>query len=156
MGITRAPAEVAVDGVGNLLAGRPGILPQQFHARENHPGRAKAALQTMTLPKRLLYGMELSVAGEPLDRGHLGAIGLHGENRARLHRLPVEENGAGAAKRRLTTDVGPGQITNVAQEVDEQEARLNLVCARSSVDADGDGDFHRGSSRVTRVVIKWG
>ena len=38
----------------------------------------------------------------------------------------VHEDGAGAAARRVAPDVGAGEAERLAQEVDEQEPRLDL------------------------------
>ena len=56
-------------------------------------------------------------------------------------RLAVEVDRAGAARRRVAADVGAGQAGLLTDVVDEQRARLDVVCVRRSVDA--DGDFHR-------------
>jgi hypothetical protein len=66
--------------------------------------------------------------GQPLDGGHLLAVGLDGQHRARLHRLTVEVDGARPARRRVAADVGAGQPAVVADVVDEkQEKILNYV-----------------------------
>ena len=65
------------------------------------------------------------------------------------HRLAVEQHGAGAAHAVLAADVGAGQAELVAQEVAEQEARLDLGGMRGAVDRDGDANAIR--HRATRA-----
>ena len=63
------------------------------------------------------------------------AVGLDGEQDARAHRLAVEQHGAGAAHPVLAADVGAGEAEVVAQEVREQQARLDLALVGAAVDA---------------------
>jgi hypothetical protein len=82
----------------------------------------------------LLQWMELAVLLEPLDRHELLALGLDGEHRAGLHGPVVQENGAGAAMGRVAADVRAGQAQHVAQQVDQQEARLHVGLVLFAVD----------------------
>ena len=65
--------------------------------------------------------------GEALDGQDVGAVGLHGEHGAALHRLAVEVQAARAARRGVAADVGAGQAEGFADVVDEQRARLDLA-----------------------------
>ena len=53
--------------------------------------------------------------------------------------LAVEQDGAGAALARVASDVRAGEHQRLAEEVDEQEPRLDLASVARSVDGDGDG-----------------
>ena len=99
---------------------------KQRAARHHHAGRAVAALQAVLLVEALLDRIELAVLLEPLDGHDLAAVGLHGEDRAGLDRDAVEQDRAGAAVRRVAADVRAGQPQVLAQEMDEEEARLDL------------------------------
>jgi hypothetical protein len=67
---------------------------------------------------------------------------LHGQQRAGLHRLAVEQDGTGAANARFAANVSASQFAVVAQVVNEEGARLDRVLVFDSVDANvGDG-FH--------------
>ena len=68
----------------------------------------------------------------------LAPVGLDGEHRARLGALAVDVDGARAAVARVAPDVGAGQPERVAEEVDEQEPRLDVGLVRLAVDGDGD------------------
>ena len=74
----------------------------------------------------LLERGQLAVAGQPLDRPDLRAVGLDGEHHAALHRLAVEMNGARAAVPGVAADMGAGQPEVVADEVHEQAPRRHL------------------------------
>ena len=89
----------------------------------------------MLVPERLLERVESGPVGHPLDRLDLAAVGADGEHRARLGALAVDEDGACAAMAGVAADVRPGQQEHVAQEVDEEEARLDVRLARLAVDA---------------------
>ena len=102
------------------------------------PGRAEPALEPVVLDERLLDRVQPVAAREPLDRRHLGALGLEREHRAALHRAPVDEHGAGAALARVAADVRAGQPEPVAERVDEQRPPLDLERPRLAVDDELD------------------
>ena len=60
----------------------------------DHPRGAKAALERLGVEKRLLHRMELAVAGEPLKRGDLAALGPESGNQATVDRLAIEPDRA--------------------------------------------------------------
>ncbi len=71
--------------------------------------------------------MQLAVAGHSLDGLHLGALALHGEERARLHRLPVDVHSAGAALAGVAAHVGAREPRELADVVHQEEARLDVI-----------------------------
>jgi len=72
----------------------------------------------MTFVKRLLHRMQRSaICGEALDRCHLVALRLHGEQQAGTHGRPVEQHRAAPAHAVLAPDVGAGQAQVVAKVV---------------------------------------
>ena len=90
----------------------------------------------------LLHRVQLAVGGQALDGRDVGAVGLDGEHRARLHRLAVEEDGARPARRRVAADVGAGEAEHLPQVVDEQHPGLDLVLLRRAVDRHGYPHWH--------------
>ena len=64
------------------------------------------------------------------------AVRLDGEHRAGLGALAVDVDGARAAVAGVAADVRAGQPEDVAQQVDEQEARLDVGLAGLAVDGD--------------------
>src|SRR5690606_28806312 len=111
--------------------------------RQNHARRAVAALQAVLLPERLLQSMESVAPGQPLDRGDLGALGLHRKQRAGLHTATVEQHCAASALARIAADLRARQAHRVAQEVDQQDTRLDLARDGAAVDGNADGYLHR-------------
>jgi hypothetical protein len=71
----------------------------------------------------LLDRIQLAVALEALDGHDLAAVGLHGQDGARLDGHAVEQHRARAAVRGVAADVRAGQPQVLAQEVDEQQPR---------------------------------
>ena len=77
------------------------------------------------LPEPLLDGVEFPILLQAFHGGELVAVGLDGEHGAGLHRLSVEEDGAGAAVGGVAPDVRPGQPEVFAQQVHQQKAGLH-------------------------------
>ena len=57
----------------------------------------------------------------------VGALRLQREHRARLHRAAVQVHGAGAALRGVAADVRAGQLQLLADQLDQQRARVDRV-----------------------------
>src|SRR5829696_3274230 len=136
--VARAAAQVAGDPLADLVLGRIGVLLQQVGGLHDHAGGAEAALEAVLVPERLLERVQLAALLHALDRAHLGAVRLDGEHRARLRTAPVDVDGAGAAVARVAARVGAGEAELVAQEVNEEEARLDVGLPGLTVDGDGD------------------
>ena len=143
--IPSATAQVAFQAVGDFFACRLRVALEQLHAGHDHSGRAVAALQTVTFPEPLLDGVQLAVAGQAFNGGDFAPIGLDGEQGARLGGLAVEQDRAGAADAGLAADVRAGQPAVLAQKMDQQGARLDLVLLLNTVDFDSDQTFHAAS-----------
>src|SRR3954466_1190040 len=120
--ITGAAAKVAVERLADLLLARVRVFPRQAHGREHHAGRAEAALQSVVLLEGRLHRVQRAVCRQALDGGELRALRLHGEQVATLHRLAIEEHGAGAALRGVASDVRSREAQVLSQEVDKESA----------------------------------
>src|SRR6266516_1949558 len=120
-----------------LLAG---IRPLVEEADDGHdePRSAIAALEAVLLVERFLDGVHRPVCGQAFDRCDFVAVYLDAEQRAGLHRLAVQQHRAGAATGRVTADVRTGQAEPLAQDVNEQLARLELEDVLHPVDRDRD------------------
>ena len=70
------------------------------------------------------------------------AVGLHREPRARFDRDAVDEHRAGAALAGVAADLGAGEAERLAQEVHEQQPRLDVALIGAAVDGDPDGECH--------------
>src|SRR6266849_5034174 len=145
--VAGAAAQVALELVADLLLRGFRVALEHLVDGHDHAGRAEAALQTVLLPEALLDRVQLAVLGEPFDRHDVGAVGLDGEHVARLHRLAVHDDRAGAALARVAAHVGPGQPDVLSDVVDEQQARLDLVGDRLAVDRHLHWQFHGSSSK---------
>src|SRR5216684_3865646 len=86
--------------------------------------------------------MEFAIFLQPLDREHLATIGLHSQNRARLHRLTVENDRARAAQAGLAADVGTGEAQDIAQVMDEKQAWLDFIRVLFTVHCKVNRFFH--------------
>src|SRR5262245_8738985 len=119
--VARAPAEVPLEAAPDLDCREPvAVRAQEVDAGHDHAGRAEAALESVMLPERLLQRMQLAVRREALDRRDLAAVGLDREHGARLDRVPVQLDRAGAADGRVAADLRTGEAEAVAKEVDQQ------------------------------------
>src|ERR671925_612842 len=113
--VAGAAAEVALEPAPDLRLGEPvAVRAEELDAAHDHARRAEAALERVVLPEGLLERMELAALREALDRRDLAAVGLDGEHGARLHRVPVEVDRAGAAEGRVAADLRPGKPEVVA------------------------------------------
>ena len=60
------------------------------------------------------------------------------KDRAGFDCLAIDNDGAGAALRRVAADMRSGQAKMIAQELDEQRTVFDLPRVESAVDGDGD------------------
>src|SRR6476619_7915947 len=89
-GVAGAPADLAGDGLADLVLGRVGIAVEQRASGDHHAGRAEPALQSVTLHEPLLDGVEPAVNFETLDCAD-AVTGRHSsEHRAGMHGFAVE------------------------------------------------------------------
>src|SRR5687768_15153567 len=110
--------------------------------------------------ERSLKRRECAVAGEALDRDELGAVDLRGEEEARAHGDPVEPHRACPADAVLAADVRAGESDAVADEVGQQQPRLDVLAVAATVDGDVDRDhaacsLARATTRSTRTRTTW-
>src|SRR6266566_978002 len=120
--VTGAAAKVPRDRLAYLELRRLLVRREEGDGGHHHSGSAEATLQTVLLVEAFLDRMELAVLLETFDRRDGAPIGLHREDRARLHRTAVEQHGAGAAVRRVAADMRPGHAEVLAEEVDKKDA----------------------------------
>jgi hypothetical protein len=71
--------------------------------------------------------VQLAVSGgETFDGGYLRSIRLRGENRARLDRIAIDQDRAGAALPGIAANVGASQAEIIANEIDQQRTRIDV------------------------------
>src|SRR3954471_24431928 len=134
--VSGATADLPGDRDPDLLVGGIRIAVQQCPRREDHPRRAEPALQPVHLMESLLHGVQAAVVLEAFDRGDLVALGGRRQHRARLRRLAVPQPHARPAVGGVVAPMRPGQPELVAQEVDEQQPRLDVAGVLLAVDGD--------------------
>src|SRR5215213_2040407 len=87
--VAGAAAVVALDRVADLRFRRIGVRGEEVHRRQDHSRRAKAALQSMLLPERLLQRVQGVTRGQPFDGRDRLSLRLYGKDSAALDRLAV-------------------------------------------------------------------
>src|SRR6185369_10307674 len=95
--IAGAAAEIAGDGMTNLVVSRVGVFLQKSITRHQHTRRAVATLQAVFLVEAVLQWMQLAVLFESFDCQYRTSVRLHGECCARLDGFAVQHHCAGAA-----------------------------------------------------------
>jgi hypothetical protein len=107
---------------------------EQCDRRHDHAGGAETALQTMMLPKGVLHWMQPVDRANSLDRSYLATSDLHGQNRAGLDGVAVQQHGAGATIGRVAAHMSAGEAESLADEVDQEQTRLDVGLDVSAVD----------------------
>src|SRR5438552_1736936 len=82
--------------------------------------------------------MQLAAGREALHRRDGVAVGLYGEHRARLDRHAVNQHRTGSAVGRVAPDMGAGEPDRLAEEVHQQQPRLDIGSVLRSVYRDRD------------------
>src|SRR5439155_11656803 len=150
--VARAAADVPLDRPADVRFRRLRRVGEEVRRAEQHPRRAVAALEAVLVRERSLERRQLPVRGEAFDGDDLRPVGLDGEEHAALHRASVHQDRAGAAVAGVAADVGAGQVEVVANEVDEQLARLDLALIALAVDSDRDRVLAHTASRTARAA----
>src|SRR5262249_26111073 len=122
----------------NALAAHVVVKRQQFLRREQHTGRAKAALQGVARFECLLQIGKLAGIGDALDRFDLGPRALRGEHQAAAHHHAIHAYRACTAGTVLAADMTAGKPEIVAQENDQRLARLDRGLHRFAIDGELD------------------
>ena len=134
--VAGAAADVAADGVLNLLLGGLGVLGDQRRTRHDHAGDAKTALHGAHGAKGVHKGLA-HVLGQALDGHDVAAGGKGGGQHARLDGRTVHMNGAGAA-----SALGAAVLGGVNVQVVAQVAQQRFVLGRRALDAvNGKSEF---------------
>src|SRR5215813_4114999 len=129
------PTSAEVRSAITPLLARFRVLLEEGVAGHEHARRTVAALEPVLRHEAFLEGMELAVLLEPLHRHDLPAVGLHREHRTGLHGPAVEEDGAGAAVGRVAADVRAREPEDLADQVHEEETRLDVCLELLAIDS---------------------
>ena len=145
--VAGAAADVAADGVLDLLLGGLGVLGDERCTRHDHAGDAKPALYGAHGAKGVYKGLA-HVLGQALDGHDVAAGGKSGGQHASLDGRAVHVDGAGAAG-----TLGAAVLGGVNVQVVAQIAQQRLVLSRRALDAvngkseflcHGDSPLHAG------------
>ena len=146
--VAGAAAEVAGDALPDLLLGRLRRVVQEVDRRHDHARGAEAALEAVLFPEAFLQGVQLAVLGQAFNRRDLRAIGLDGEDGARLGAAAVDEHRAGTALAGVAADVGAGQEQLLAEEVDEEQPGFHVRFSYLAIDG------HRDVSHMSPLRLR--
>jgi len=139
--IAGAPAQMAVQGLGDLLAGHLGVLVGQVLDAQHQPRRAEPALKAGGGLEGV--GVELAFGiGNPFQGGDRFAFGRPRRDRAGLARLAVDQRQTAAALPLGRTGVLERlDLAGFAQNLEEGLAGFDLDLAFFAVEKKGDR-FH--------------
>src|SRR5262249_47264034 len=127
-------------------------LRQPLHEvarRDQHAGRAEAALQSVLARERRTQLLHDRVAIEAFDRLHRAAVALHRIGDAGPDRRAVDRNRASTADAVFATEMRAGQAAMLAQEVAEMGARLDQRLDLAAVH--GERDRRHGASTCCKA-----
>src|SRR5882672_6506451 len=116
LAVTGAAAQVAGERVANLGHRRVRVLVEQPLGGHDHAGAAEAALQRPLVLERLLNRMEAIGGREPFDGEHVATVDLSREHQARVHDIPVDDDGAGAAVADVAAKLRASQVEAFTQQ----------------------------------------
>src|ERR671915_2629979 len=136
--VAGAAAEVAGEGLAQLLVAGIRMLPQERLHRHQEARSAEPALERVRLMESALERVEAIVAREALDRPERAAARLDRQHQAGPHRLAVELDRAGTADALLAADLRAGETRGVADEVGQERPGLDVALVVPPVDLDAD------------------
>src|SRR2546428_517832 len=132
--VARAAAEVAFQRGADRLAIGPRLALEEGQRRQQHAGRAEAALHGAVAHERLLQRVQATVALQPAQRDDGAASQPGGQNEARGHRPPVEQHRADAAHALVAALLDVEDAQRVAQQLEQRLVRAHLDLSRAPVE----------------------
>src|SRR6266566_873667 len=150
--VARAATEVALERGADRLAIGPRLALEEGQRRQQHAGRAEAALHGAVAHERLLQRVQATVALQPAQRDDGAASQPGGQNEARGHRPPVEQHRADAAHTLVAALLDVEDAERVAQQLEERLVGAHLDLARAAIE-DEPRD-HRRARSTARVSAR--
>src|SRR4029453_18350007 len=120
VGIGAAAAEVAAHELADLRVGTRTPLFEERERGHDLAGGAVAALEPVVADERRLHRMQLSIGGQPLDRGDRPAVALRGESQAGEDPLAVKVNSAGATRALVAALLGADEAEVLAKRAEQR------------------------------------
>src|SRR3977135_886120 len=111
------------------------VFLEELRRRGQNSRRTEPTLQGVMPPERLLEIVQVAVIqGEAFNRDDGSPIDLRGEQQARTHRPPIDQNGASAANAVLAANMRAVLVQNVTQHVGKLHTRLGLYRHAAAVE----------------------
>lgn len=132
--VAGAPAQVSFDEVAHFFPVELVMLAHKIDGAHDEARSTEAALERVMACERSLDWVQLAICGEAFDCLDRTPICLHGQHRARLHRIPVDQDRAAATLGRVTPDVRTRQRQLFADGRAQQRIRLNFQNSLKAVD----------------------
>jgi hypothetical protein len=129
-------AEIPRDGFSDVLFGGIGVTFQERHQAHQNAWGAEATLYGVSFPEGFLKGMQVIHGSQSFDCENLMAVGLHSKHQAGPDRFSIKQNGASATYTVLAADVRASQAKLMAQEIAQQQARLDGALVLGAIDSD--------------------
>src|SRR3954453_1438478 len=117
-----------------------------------HPRRADSTLRTACLSEGLLQRMQIAVLRQLLNGADLGARHLHHRNKAAIHKLIIDQHGAGTTFALTATLLSPGQLKVITQNIEQPLDGVRLYCPLFAIYLERNRPLH-GTSAVSRRLI---
>ena len=143
--VARAAAQDAAEAVLDRGRARVGLAGQEIGRRQQHAGRADAALGRTVGEEGLLQRPQ---SGRVLDRGHPPPGRLAQRDQTGADLAAVEQDRARTAVAGLAADLGAGQMQLLAQNVAQPGDRRAGRHHRAAVDLEANAGF--GLERAQR------
>src|SRR3954463_4528995 len=126
----------------------------QRGAGQDHSGGAEAALKALCIEESLLHRMRAAVSAETFDCGDGAPLGTEGRDQAAMHRLAVQQHGAGAAIAGVAALLD-AEMAELAQERPQALACLRRLRKGFAFDLDAHGSACNSPrfSSASRSVI---
>ena len=118
----------------DVVTGRRPVLAEQRTRREQHAGRAEAALHGAGVQKGSLERVERLTVSQALDGQDRAPVGFHREIGAGTHGEPVDQHRAGAAHLGVARALGALEVEDVTQHVEQERVRRHLEVLGTTVD----------------------
>src|SRR5690242_15718942 len=99
------------------------LLFEQILSCHQHSGRAKTALERVSLTKGCLQVGNFATIRKSLNGLHRASIRLHGQHQTRANDLAVDAHGARAANAVFASDMRSRELQLFAQEICKVYAR---------------------------------
>ena len=150
--VAGAAAEVAREGLADLVVRRARRVIEQVDGGDDQAGRAEPALHGAGGEKRLLDAVQRTVLGDALDGDDVVPVGLRREDEARADERAVEQHRARSALALLARVLRAGQLELLAEREEEALAAPDVGLAQLAVDGQLDLHArHRSSARRVRT-----